>query len=199
MYLNNISSENETYIFIDISNLYIGFYNYIMYNNKKYKICNPKIDYNNLFDIIEKEKNIKKRILIGSKNTKKNKREKLYKKIFDKLGYENHFLERIDNKEKGVDELLHNKIMEILLYEKPGTLIIGSGDGNTSDYTDNSFYNLCIKALKLKWNVIIVSWKYQLNKKYIIGSEICKLLKDINIKNNFDILYLDNYIEKLIL
>lgn len=67
MYLNNnLNDKKETYIFIDISNITIGFYNYIIHNYKKYKICNPKIDYNNLFKIIEKEKNIKKKIIIGS-------------------------------------------------------------------------------------------------------------------------------------
>lgn len=200
MYLNNnLNDKKETYIFIDISNITIGFYNYIIHNYKKYKICNPKIDYNNLFKIIEKEKNIKKKIIIGSKNTKKYKKEKTYKKIFEELGYESYFLERVNNKEKGVDDLLHNKIMEILLYEVPGTLIIASGDGKSSDYGDNSFYKLCVQALKLRWNVMLVSWKYQLNKNYIIGSEICNLLKDVDIKKKFKILYLDNYVEKLIL
>lgn len=89
--------------------------------------------------------------------------------------------------------------MEILLYEEPSTLIIASDDGKSSDYGDNSFYKLCLKALNMRWNVIVVSWKYQLNKNYIIGSEICSLLKDVDIKNNFKILYLDNYVEKLIL
>lgn len=196
------NSENETYIFIDISNIYIGFYNYIIHNHKKYKICNPKMNYNTLFTILEKENKIKKKVIIGSKykeNTKKYKKEEKQKKIFNKLGYESYFLDRINGKEKGVDELLHNRIMEILLYEIPGTLIIASGDGNSSDFTDNSFYKLCIHALKKGWKVIIVSWKYQLNKNYIVGPELCNLLRNFDMKNNFKILYLDKHIENLIL
>jgi hypothetical protein len=157
------------------------------------------MNYNNLFKILEKEKNIKKKIIIGSKNTKKNKKDKKYKKIFNELGYDVQLLERVNNKEQGVDELLHNKIMETLLFERPGIIIIGSGDGKCTEYTDNSFYKICIEALKRGWEVIIVSWKYQLNKNYIIGTEICNLLKNFDIKNNFKILYLDKYIEKLIL
>lgn len=204
MYLDNniLSNKNETYIFIDISNIYIGFYNYIMYNCKKYKICNPNMNYNTLFTIIEKEKNIKKKFIIGSKNKKnirKLKKSEKEKNIFTKYGYEVFLLERVNNKEKGVDELLHNKIMETLLFELPGTIIIASGDGKSSDYTDNSFYKICVEALKKGWYVTIISWKKQLNKNYIIGSELCKILKEQNIKNKFNILYLDNHIEELII
>lgn len=42
MYLNNnlndkknIYPKKETYIFVDISNIYVGFYNYIIHNYKK--------------------------------------------------------------------------------------------------------------------------------------------------------------------
>jgi hypothetical protein len=57
---------------------------------------------------------------------------------------------------------------------------------------------ICIDALEKGWNIKIISWKNQLSKKYIIGAELCSLLKDIDVKENFDILYLDNYIEMLI-
>lgn len=203
----NFVSEDEkdnTYVFIDFSNIYIGFYNYIINNHKIYNICNPEMNYNMLFSIIEKDKNIKKKVLISSKskntkNVKKYKKLEKEKNIFNKLGYEVYVLERINNKEKGVDELLHNKIMETLLFELPGTIIIASGDGKSSDYTDNSFYKICVEALKKGWYVTIISWKKQLNKNYIIGPELCKILKEQNIKNKFNILYLDNHIEELII
>jgi hypothetical protein len=198
----SLNDEKGTYIFIDISNIYIGFYNYIMFNNKKYKICNPNMDYDTLFKILEKEKNIKKKIIIGSKNIKNIKKYKNIensKKLFNKSGYEVHFLERVNNKEQGVDELLHNKIIETLLYETPGTIIIASGDGKNTEYTENSFYKICIQALKNGWDVLIVSWKNQISKNYIIGPELCNILKDDNIKYRFNILYLDSYIEKLII
>lgn len=90
--------------------------------------------------------------------------------------------------------------METLLYSKTtGTIIIASGDGKQTNLTDNSFYKLCIQALKLGWYVTIISWKFQLSKKYIIGSELYNILKDDNIKNKFDILLLENYIEMLII
>ena len=193
MDLNNIIFKDESYIFIDISNVYIGFYNNV---TRKYKICNPNMDYDALFKILEKEKNIKKKVLIGSKNTKKYKKEKRQKNMF--VGYEVHLLERI-NKEHGVDELLHEKIMETLSSEKPGTIMIASGDGKVSETTENSFYKICILALEKKWKVIIVSWKNQLSKNYILGPELYCLFKDVNIKNNFEILYLDDYLEELII
>lgn len=187
---------DDYYIFIDFSNITIGFYNHIINNYKKYNIVNPEINYDVLFSIIENNKNIKKRILIGSKNTKKDKNKE---NIFNKYGYEVFMIERINNKEKGVDELLHGKIMETILYNDiPGYIIICSGDGKSSDYTENSFYKLCIKALKIGWKVTIISWRKQINKNYILGSELNNLLKDDNIKNNYNILYLDKYIDKLI-
>ena len=80
-YLNN--EMNNSYIFIDLSNIYIGFYNYIMYNNKKYNICNPKMDYNVLFSILEKDKKVERRILVGSKNKKIENKKILKKKIMN--------------------------------------------------------------------------------------------------------------------
>lgn len=191
-HLNN--EMNNSYIFIDLSNIYIGFYNYIMYNNKKYNICNPKMDYNMLFSILEKDKKVEKRILVGSKNKKM---EKI--KTLKKIDYELFLLERINNKENGVDDFLHEKITNTLLLESPGYIIIATGDGKKGDYTDNSFYNICIEALTLGWYVTIVSWKRQISKRYTLGEELYSLLKDFNIKDKFNILYLDNYVEKLIL
>lgn len=191
-FLNN--EMNNSYIFIDLSNIYIGFYNYIMYNNKKYNICNPKMDYNMLFSILEKDKKVERRILVGSKNKKIEN-----KKILKKKDYELFLLERINNKENGVDDLLHEKITNTLLLENPGYIIIATGDGKKGDYTNNSFYNICIEALKLGWYVTIVSWKKQISKQYTLGEELYSLLKDFNIKDKFNILYLDNYVENLIL
>ena len=94
---------------------------------------------------------------------------------------------------------MHEKIINILFSESPGTIIIATGDGKKGDYTDNSFYNICVYALKKGWNVKIITWKKQLSKNYIIGPELCNILKDINFKNNFDILYLDSYVEMLII
>ncbi len=51
---------DDYYIFIDFSNITIGFYNYIINNYKKYNIVNSEINYDELFSIIEKDKTIKK-------------------------------------------------------------------------------------------------------------------------------------------
>lgn len=199
--INTLENKDESYIFIDISNVYIGFYNYIMYNHKRYNICNPNMNYNKLISILEEKKHIKKKILIGSKNKKNPKnniKSEKEKKMFINLGYEVFLLERVNNKEKGVDELLHEKIMETLLFEIPGNIIIASGDGKKTDYSDNSFYKICVEALKKGWWVTIISWKNQLSRNYIIGTELCKVLKEKNIKDKFNILYLDNHVEELI-
>ena len=199
--MDSIKFQDDSYIFIDFSNIYIGFYNHIINNYKKYRICNPRMDYNILLSIIEKDKEFKKKVLVGSKslkNTKKNKNEEKEKKIFDNLGYEIYMLERINNKEQGVDDLLHEKLIKTISYKESGHIIIGSGDGQNGNYTDNSFYNICIEALEKGWYVTIVSWKKQLSKKYIFGYELHNLLNDVDMKNKFNILYLDNYVDILI-
>ena len=81
--ISSIKKEEDSYIFVDFSNIYIGFYNHITNNYKKYRICNPRMDYNMLFSIMEKNKEFKKKVLVGSKslkNTKKNKKEEKDKK-----------------------------------------------------------------------------------------------------------------------
>lgn len=189
-----MGNNNDSYIFVDLSNIYIGFYNYIMYNNRKYNICNPRMDYNMLFSILEKDKKAEKTILVGSKDKKMEKIKKI-----KKTNYELFLFERINKKEKGVDDFLHEKITNTLLLVKPSYIIIATGDGKEGDYTNNSFYNICLEALSIGWYVTIVSWRKQLSKKYILGEELNNLLRDSDIKNKFNILYLDNYIEKLIL
>lgn len=188
-----MDNKNNNYIFVDFSNISIGFYNYV---EKKYRIANPKINYKKLFSIMENKKTFKKKILVGSKNKKES--DEIIN-TFRNYGYDVFILERNNNREICVDELLHGKIMETLLYSnEPGNIIICTGDGKTSDYTDNSFYKICIKALTMKWKITIISWKNQLNKNYILGIELYNILKDTNIKKHYKILYLDNYAEEII-
>lgn len=197
--LNKEDKKNNTYIFIDISNIYIGFYNYV---ENKYNLLNPKINYKSLLNLLENKRNIKKRVLIGSckilKKTKNNKYENKLHEIFKQNNYTTYILER-NSKEKGVDELLHNNIMETLLFTKEiGTLVIATGDGKSSDYTKISFYYLVLKALEIGWNVEIITWKYQMSKLYIHGVELNNLLKNKEIQKRYNIIILEKYINELI-
>jgi hypothetical protein len=53
----------------------------------------------------------------------------------------------------------------LLDYDPPQTLVIASGDGNTSDYS-TSFPLQAERALKRGWNVEVWSWSEQLTTKY---------------------------------
>ena len=190
------NKNSLTHIFIDFSNIYIGFINY---TENKYKILNAKINCEKLLKIIEKDNNVEKRVLIGSEkaNIKYKNYEKHIQKIFMKYGYIVTILKRY-KKEYGVDELLHEKIEETLNSELPGTIIIGSGDGKVAN-DNNSFYNLTINALYKGWNVVIISWKYQLSRNYSNGEELYELLKDEEVKKRFTQISLEKYIDELIL
>lgn len=195
------NKKDNTYIFIDISNIYIGFYKYV---ENRYKLLNPRINCKSLLNLLENKRNIQKRVLVGSckknilKKTRNNNYENKLHKIFKKNDYNTYILERHE-KEKGVDELLHNNIMETLLFSNEvGTIVIATGDGKSSDFTDNSFYNLVLKALEIGWSIEIITWKYQMNKNYQYGHELNALLKNKEIKKRYNIIYLEKYVNELI-
>lgn len=89
--------------------------------------------------------------------------------------------------------------METLLFSNEvGTIVIATGYGKSSDFTDNSFYNLVLKALEIGWSIEIITWKYQMNKNYQYGHELNALLKNKEIKKRYNIIYLEKYVNELI-
>ena len=192
----------NSYIFVDLSNITVGFYNY-KHNKHQNDINNSNLNYKSFFSLIEKNKNIKRKMLVGSKrndesNDKRKKKQIHNEQEFKQNGYEVHILERINNKEKGVDEVLHLNIIQTILCKCPGYITICTGDGRSSDYTKHSIYDICIKALEFGWKVTIVSWRNQLNKKYIQGPELNNILKNSTIKSNYNLLYLDDFVDQII-
>jgi len=86
-------------------------------------------------------------------------------------GYDTSLLQKIETNdgrliEQGVDEILHLKIANLLLdLNAPQTLILGTGDGNLSDF-QTSFEQQVRRALKRGWEVEIWSWSEQLSGKF---------------------------------
>jgi hypothetical protein len=141
----------------------------------------PTLDYNALFTILERERNIARKVLVAS--------SPLYQPLEKAVqsGYDVSVLKRVKSdsnstqtdlndyqspfemeKEQCVDELLHLKILESLLdYRAPATLVLASGDGKDAEYFEGGFHKCVIKALERGWKVEIISWKRQLSQNFL--------------------------------
>lgn len=173
-------SDDPIHVFIDNSNILVGFLAYCRQHAKRSKGQRPKptLDYNALFTILERERNIARKVLVAS--------SPLYQPLekAGQAGYEVSVLKRVKSdtqtdfsdyqspfemeKEQCVDELLHLKILESLLdYHAPATLVLASGDGKDAEYFEGGFHKCVIKALERGWKVEIISWKRQLSQNFL--------------------------------
>ena len=63
-----------------------------------------------------------------------------------------------------VDETLQTRIYESVMenFERPGTLVLATGDGKAAKYSDG-FFACANRALKMGWNVELISWGLSLS------------------------------------
>jgi hypothetical protein len=180
-------SHDPIHVFIDNSNILVGFLAYYKQHAKRPKgllsqRSRPTLEYDALFTILERGRNIARRVLVAS--------SPLYQPLeqADQAGYEVSVLKRVKRtsddpnstqtdpsdyqpemeKEQCVDELLHLKILESLLdYHAPATLVLASGDGKDAEYFEGGFHKCVIKALERGWKVEIISWQRQLSQNFL--------------------------------
>ncbi|CAJ0642572.1 4589_t:CDS:2 [Entrophospora sp. SA101] len=159
-------SDKPIHVFVDNSNIYIGFQK----NKMKMPFTNKKqmLSYPTLFTtIIERGRNVARRELVASLPLIQNLDEA------KNSGYNVSELKRVDKggkggkKEQCVDELLQLKIFDSLLYHTPGTLVLASGDGNDGEYFQGGFHRCVTKALEMGWKVEIISWKNLLSQNFL--------------------------------
>ncbi|RIA86261.1 hypothetical protein C1645_697069, partial [Glomus cerebriforme] len=177
------------HVFIDNSNILVGFLAYCKQHSKRPKgllvqKSKPTLEYDALFTILERGRNIARRVLVAS--------SPLYQPLEQayQAGYDVSVLKRVKRtsddpnsiqadlsdyqppfemeKEQCVDELLHLKILESLLdYHAPATLVLASGDGKDAEYFEGGFHKCVIKALERGWKVEIISWQRQLSQNFL--------------------------------
>ncbi|CAG8436837.1 10403_t:CDS:10 [Funneliformis mosseae] len=157
--------DNSIYVFIDNSNILAGFkaicQSKLGKRRQKGKKM-PMLDYIELFKIIEKGRNVKRKFLAASKP--------LFQPLTqaENAGYECAALQRINQREQCVDEIIQLQICNTLLdVQSPSTLVLATGDGNDAEYNEGGFYKCIKNALERGWNVEIISWKRQLNQNFI--------------------------------
>ncbi len=63
-------------------------------------------------------------------------------------------------REQAVDELLHLKLLQtLLLSNKPGTIVLATGDAKASQFNEGGFLSCVREALKRGWKVELWSFK----------------------------------------
>ena len=218
-YLSSLATlqSPDLHIFIDNSNILIGFYdNY----KSKHKITDPffrppKFDFHAFSTIIERGRPIARKILVGSNPLTQPV------SLAESLGYEVFILERVvdttkrnissgnpyasdsatrtpqreKKKEQAVDEILHLKILECLLdVEKPGTIVLATGDAAPAEFSPEGGFLKCIKrALTRGWFVELVCWRKSMSRLW--RDKIFR----IEWRNTFSVVELDDYVDELVL
>ncbi|KAG5951423.1 hypothetical protein E4U53_003128 [Claviceps sorghi] len=66
-----------------------------------------------------------------------------------------------------VDETLQTRIAESVMeyFEKPGTLVLATGDAQPAKYSDG-FFTYAERALRMGWHVEVVSWNLSLSSRW---------------------------------
>ena len=94
--------------------------------------------------------------------------------------------------EQGVDEILHLKILESIVdADKPGTIVLATGDAAQAEYSDG-FMRMAERALTKGWTVELVSWSKNISQLYT------KRAWTEAWGSRFRIIYLDDYAEELL-
>lgn len=158
--------RNQAHMFIDNSNL-IGGAQQAALEREGAPWPAVRMYWRNFFELIESDYLPVTRCLAGSLPPGN---DELWE-YSRKHGYDTSLLKRVENDdgraaEQAVDEVMHAKIAGVLLdYDPPQTLVLVTGDGNTSDF-GTSFFQQVQRAIKRGWNVDVISWGGQLSKKF---------------------------------
>lgn len=198
-------SNRSTYIFVDSSNIYLGFQKQVqesLTRNRK-ATKRPSMDLDVLNTILERNRPNARKVLVGSRPLLQN-----WDKAEKSLGYEVSMLERIvkpepeglprtpypskpRKAEQGVDELIHMKMLETLL-DAPhaATMVLATGDANVAQYSEG-FFSVVLRALARGWKVEVVSFRKGLSA----------LWKDKAFRKEYEgrvsIVELDEFLEEL--
>lgn len=91
-----------------------------------------------------------------------------------------------------VDETLQIRIGESVMqyFDKPGTLVLATGDARPAKYSDG-FLAYAQRALKMGWNVEVVSWRSSLSSAWN------GMWKEEGVGSRFRVIELDQFLDEL--
>ncbi|KAG5930569.1 hypothetical protein E4U42_006657 [Claviceps africana] len=92
-----------------------------------------------------------------------------------------------------VDETLQTRIAESVMeyFEKPGTLVLATGDAQPAKYSDG-FFTYAERALRMGWHVEVVSWNLSLSSRWRKSGLMEKW------GNRFRLIRLDDFLDELL-
>jgi len=191
--VNEQGNEDELYIFIDNSNLWIESQRLDIRDFKCRVLTDSRsrIDMESLINIMKNENNKKKiksiNLYCSLPNNNNNNDNINYRKVlsnFEKSGI------KIDKtyrfyKEKMVDSKINVDITELVCNSnKKGKIIVICGDSD--------FFPSIKKALDYEWEVELKFWKHSISKKYY------NYLNNNNNNDNFKISLLDDHKDRIL-
>lgn len=178
----NAPLSNTVHIFVDLSNIVIGFYDTMKTSRgfplqKRVKV---PFSFKNFDSILTRGRKVEKRVVAGSVREHSHKRPEYMTDAAD-LDYEMCILTRVpkpDSKpkkygrrsevsadqfesrgEQCVDEVLHLKILQSALdVPHPGTMVLATGDAACAEYSDGFKMN-AERALAKGWKIELYAWK----------------------------------------
>ncbi|KAK3348118.1 hypothetical protein B0H65DRAFT_166563 [Neurospora tetraspora] len=183
----NAVLSNTVHIFVDLSNIVIGFYDTM----KKSRGFSPQkrlkvpFSFKNFDTILTRGRKVEKRVVAGSVSNHSYRRPD-YMTEAAELKYEMCILSRVakpfsldlskkskkygrrsegsgdgpeSRSEQCVDELLHLKILQSALdVPNPGTMVLATGDAACAEYSDG-FKKNTERALARGWKIELYGWK----------------------------------------
>lgn len=170
--------SNGIHVFIDMSNIMIGFQNAL---RAKYKLAEsvrlvplPRLNLSFLHKLLVRDRH-HEMLNVGC-SMHPSRDEPLFVQEYQDIGYRVDIRHRRPEQatedivrtesahtryvEDMVDETLQIRIGESVMqyFDKPGTLVLATGDARPAKYSDG-FLAYARRALKMGWNIEVVSWK----------------------------------------
>ncbi|PSR84361.1 hypothetical protein BD289DRAFT_368658 [Coniella lustricola] len=217
-FLTATKAAQPIHVFIDASNIIIGFYGKIKqarYIPIDSRIRIPSFFFEGFATAIERGRPCAKRIFAGS--MKPGASTPNYMSEAASLGYEMNILQRVkgskktrsqydmivpgvyipesfdhSHREQGVDEILQLKMMHTLIdTAQPGTMVVATGDAAEAEFSDG-FHKCVVRALQLGWLVEVVGFRENMSSAWFANDFMKKWALQLRIFT------LDNLVEEFL-
>ncbi|KAK1830519.1 hypothetical protein QBC39DRAFT_260794 [Podospora conica] len=188
---------SNIHIFVDLSNIVIGFYDALKRNRNlpaEKRIKAPGFSFENFHTVLSRGRRVEKSVVAGSRTSGTQKTPE-YMRQAESLGYEMNIMRRLTKEknsksEQGVDELLHLKILQCPYDHDVGTIVLATGDAAEAEFSDGFKKNV-ERVLKCGWNLELYGWSHTMSSAWRDTGFLASY------GNQIRIIKLDPFIEEL--
>ncbi|KAK4222152.1 hypothetical protein QBC38DRAFT_100511 [Podospora fimiseda] len=168
------AARGLVHVFIDMSNIQIGFWDTVKKQrgiDESRRIVIPRLSFKNLHNLMVRDRTVKKRCVATSHGLRDQQRMEELMETAKALGYYTMLLKRVSangakrQAEQGVDEMLHVQMLQSILDDRAGTMILATGDAKSAQYSDG-FKATVERALRTGWNVELWAWEKGFSKEW---------------------------------